>query len=216
MARQEDKKNKKWHLFLKLGLLGGLSCLLTFFVYANSFELLFNKDLVFATSIKTFPNTQLLNSLIYPLTNTGVRSATYEGEFGQPKEIRIPEQNIRIQVIPSLKENNNFLARANTAQYGFRSQNMDGKLGNITFYLTKNWRTLDNPATINTQDNVFIDTDKDWRYMYRILEKKVISQNSSYVPTTSPLPNLILCVDDGKKSEYIFYAEFVTLQNIGR
>lgn len=70
-------------------------------------------------------------------------------------------------------------------------------------------------AGIAVDDNVFVDTTKDWRYVYRITEVVTGDQATKYLAPNSTRGSIIIVVE-GPRGLEVYRGENISLQNVGQ
>lgn len=216
MVQKSKSTKKKLTMVLKLAVFGAFSLSLTLFMFLSSYELLFNKDIKYVkaiNSVGTLKSEQIITPLIPKIYPDNVALGTY----GKPHELRFPTEEFRMSIVPYIKNDGHYLFRANNAHFLPTSEAKQGGLGDSVIYLSRDWRTINDPNSIKVDDNVFIDTDKGWRYMYRLIEKKVLSYDGKYVASERQKSSLIILIEDHSSDRiYVYEAELVSLQNVDR
>jgi hypothetical protein len=198
-------------LNVKLFIIGLVCLAATVYIYLNSFELLFNKDVAFATSIQPFRSENVINQI----TKYPINEADAVGDYGTPEYFKLGNKGVRFEIIPYIKNSKHFLVRENTLHAVYMSSSKNGHMGDVIFYASKNWRTIDSPEQMSVDDNFFIDTKRDWRYMYRISDTQIVKYGDTYTPSDTGKPRVFVIIDDSQnRQSYVVQADFVNLQNI--
>lgn len=216
-VRRSSSRYLKRLRYLAVFMLSGLICLLfSVYVYASSYELLTNSDLPIVRSLIKPRDQMLLKSLSKGSTSINSQLDSFVGDQGEPLEIRVPKVNARIFLLPAVYgDTSGFLARSYSAHFFFTSASKNARFGDLVVYTQRDWRSLPTAAEFGADDNIFIDTDKEWRYMYRITEVQK-GKDLSFVPQLSAQPSLTLIVDTINNETEIYRAELSSLQSIQR
>ncbi len=185
-----------------------ITLIFTVIIFSNSMEIIFEVDIPYAYSVKAFTGSNYLNdSNYYSLTANQQNKLT--ANYGNPKIIKFPSINKKLELMNPIVKDGKYLVRTNKAH-----QILDQK-GNIVIYLLKSWQTIDNLQEISEGNNVFLDSDKGWRYVYRIDEVSQMSVNSNIVMPNSENPQLLIIVEDRKNlTNYIFRGQYLTVINV--
>jgi hypothetical protein len=190
------------------------SLLLTVFLFTNSYEIAFNKDLPHIKAVEPVA----INNIVTPSPNRLKQShaASYEGGYGTPLVLKVPFDKLRIPVVPAiLSDDTQWLARSNSAHYYIATPSKNNNLGTTVFYLRQSWRTIVEPAKIQKGDNLFVDTNRDWRYMYRVTDSFTSTSNDPYIIEDSRVSKLIIVVSDpNTNQQHVIIAEMINVQNI--
>jgi hypothetical protein len=192
-----------------------LSAFVTIYIFCAAYELIFNKDI---PGIQTVDKANL--SLMQPyIDKAPIGSLTY-GNYGTPQELQIQSKNSRIVIAPGMYDaaSKNWLARISTGHIVILGNPHDDQLGNALVYMRSSWRTISNPEAITIGDNVFIDTDRDWRYFYRVTEVRPKQAGMEFVASSARASQLFLDFS-GRTNDVnnvIVTASLVSLQNVSR
>ncbi|HWZ65858.1 MAG TPA: hypothetical protein VNX65_03600 [Patescibacteria group bacterium] len=193
-------------------LIMGFCGLITLFVFASSYSTTFNRPLMFIDAVSNVdlrPFDRFLQSY-KPEFQTEV------GNYGKPQYLKLPSQKLRMILAPAAKVNGQFVARANAGHYAITSSPKNGNLGDTIIYYRKSWRTNDRPQRSKIGDNIFIDTDRGWRYFYRIDETKTIAVSAPYIARSTPAAGLLLAAVDSSAggTATVAHATLVNVQNV--
>lgn len=183
---------------------------ISLYVFSASFETTFNVDIPVvnaAKSINSHPFQRLLSA------GDKVNQSDY-GNYGKPVLLRIPSHNSKIVLAPVVDKGSTLLARANTAHFRLLSTQKSGNMGSLFVYMNASWRTDSHPEKLSTKDNLFIDTDRDWRYFYRIDAVRELDSTKEYIMRDSNVSQLAFVAHLGEGKMVIIEASFVNVQNV--
>jgi hypothetical protein len=184
--------------------------LISLFVFASSYETTFNYDLPVVDGVTTVR----LQPLQRILTAAQAGQADV-GNYGKPQQLKLPSSNVRLVLAPAISRHGTWLARANTAHYSLLTPSHNGTIGNTFLYFRKSWRTDNEPEKLAQGDNIFLDTDRDWRYFYRVDNVKAMREADLYVMRDTPASQLVLAaVDPGRDTVYVAQASLVNVQSV--
>jgi len=214
----KQRQRKKLSYRIKLTILGVVSFLVSSVIYINSYSLFFNKPVWGTASVGYLANSEYVESIaLKDSLTTKMDQQKFVGDFGTPSELRLPRIGNRLFLIPALSDGEQFLWRVNNAQYVFRSEASKGDMGNIIVYAESDWRTIELDAALEIDDNIFIDTQNGWRYMFRVTEKNSYDGDISFVPPTTRQSSLIFVIEEAQSGRsMVYFAQFSNLQNISR
>lgn len=185
---------------------------ITLYVFAASFETVFNIDLPMVYSVGTVDLKSISRVLdSYPKVNQ-----TVVGNYGFPYYLKLPAQDVKMVVAPGIvNKNNTYLARAAAAHYFMTSDVKNGNIGNLVVYYEKSWRTNNRPDLAKAGDNIFLDTDREWRYFYRIDSVKTLETAQQYISRSSNATQLVLiAVDTTTNKLVVAQATLVNVQSV--
>lgn len=194
-------------------LLGIGSIAVSAFVFVNGFELATNIDVPYAFAIEPVTVHELIDtnrsSEIVAQPTAGI------GNFGEPKYLKLASQTTKLALVPAVLTDDGYLARASVGHFAYLGKAKNGNLGNTLIYVRTSWRSVGEPEQILGGTNVFIDTNKDWRYMYRVSDVVELPVGTPYIVPDSTKPHICLAfVSDDNTLVRIVVADFVNLQNI--
>jgi hypothetical protein len=184
---------------------------LTVFIISNGFELATNHDIPFAQSLAPVPLTAFASA-----NHVKTIGVTTSGSYGTPQYLKLSSQSTKLPLVPAIRDTDGtFLSRAAGGHVLTLSNGEDGQIGNTAVYLREGWRTLPNTDELKLGANIFLDTDRDWRYMFKVSQKTAISPSSPFIVPTGSKPHLVLVLsaDDGSRLD-IVVGDFVNIQNI--
>lgn len=151
----------------------------------------------------------------YNLTEASHLHDSLYGSFGRPVNIKFPERVARLDVAAPLY-NDGWLARANTLHLLIPAQPRAGNIGTSLLYCRSSFRTLTDQNLPSLGSNILMDTDKGWRYVFKVTSAKVYADNVPYVATdtgaTSKL--IITCNDRSAHSNVVVEATLLSVQGV--
>ncbi len=198
---------------LPFALLGLGSIAVSTFVFANGFELATNINIPYAFAIEPVSLGQLISLNQAPAVVAA--PALSVGNFGEPKYLKLASQTTKLALVPSVAVEDEYLARASVGHFAYLGPSKNGNLGNTLVYVRTSWRSVGQPELIRAGTNVFIDTNKDWRYMYRVSDVVELPVGTPYLVPDSVKPHICLAfVNNDNTLIRIVVADFVNLQNI--
>ncbi|MDB5178501.1 MAG: hypothetical protein JWN01_444 [Patescibacteria group bacterium] len=193
------------------------SGVLTVYIFTNSYETAFDQDLPFATAVAKVDAKPFAPSV--PKSAYAADPSKRIGGYGAPTTLRIASRQVKLPLAPAITTpNNTWEARSNTGHYLLLTTAKSGNLGDLLVYLRQGWRTIDDPSALTVDGNIFVDTDKGWRYMYRITTvSHMEAKTGQYLLPESRQGQLLLDLEDTTTGTITTAkAEFVSLQNIGQ
>jgi hypothetical protein len=162
-------------------------CAATLFILANSFETAFGATLPFpAVKAVTAINLDFIRPQMdrYVSGLPKQTSAAREGTYGTPAVLKIGGNGIRIPIAQPLYRNGAWLARASTSHYVVMGDARGSNIGDVLIYMNGGKTTVSDASLIKNGGNIFVDTVRDWRYMYKITE--VVTVNPDDTPYILP------------------------------
>ncbi len=213
-----SKKLKALWSLVKIIGLGVFFAFVTCFVFLNSFEIVFNHDTRFSSALERFQSKETLESILKENSDAqsfSILERSWAGDFGVPKTLKIPVFSSRLPLSEAISVNGEWLARSGNGHFRIISSGRNGNIGDVIVYLRSQWRTIASPEQLSIGDNIFLETDAGWRYMFRTVNKSLLRPNQPFVKSDNNSGTLILLIeDDQRKVIFAFEGVFVSIQNI--
>ncbi len=204
MARRLTKVLKSVLFSLSRKLIYFLVFCATLYMYLNTFELTTLQDIDFVSAIRRFDYSYLLPRKDIDLSEKEPNlTGALIGNYGQLIYLRIPAINRRISLIPALKKNGQFLIFTNHAHYLSKYRPQSKELEALFVYTDRSWRTLNHLEKLHKGDNLLIDTKRNWTYLFKVGEIKIVPLRESYIYPRVKYPQLIIIVQDRIRQEAI-------------
>lgn len=191
---------------------------ITVFVFLNSFEILFNRDISFVDALEKFRSKDMIEGVLKKDSSEAVLS-NYEkswiGDFGIPKTLKIPVFSSRLPLSKAIFLSGEWLVRSGNGHFLITGPGKNGNIGDVIIYSQSGWRTIFSPERLSIGDNIFLETDADWRYMFRVVNKGSLYPNQPFVKSDNDIGSLILFAEDESRSVvFAFECILVSVQNI--
>ncbi len=186
---------------------------LTLFIFANSYETAFNRNLPYADAISRV-NLYPVQAAAATATDPGIINER-KGTYGAPTTLKIAARQVKLNLAPVIYDDGNFNARSNTGHYAIVRPSRNGNLGDSIIYLKRSWRTIPEPQSVARDDNIFVDTDSKWRYLYKVVETSNISVDDRYVLPQGNKPQILILNEDTSSGLiWMVRAELVNVQSM--
>ena len=198
---------------LPFAILSIVSIAVSIFLFGNAFELAANVDIPYAFAIEPVSVATLVaQNQADAVVDTPEVSI---GNFGEPKYLKLATQSTKLALVPSVIQDGSYLARASVGHFVYLGAAKSGNLGNTLIYIRSSWRSVGQPEEILLGTNIFVDTNKDWRYMYRVSDVLELPSGSPFIiPDSTKSHMTLVFVNDSASIVRIVVADFVNLQNI--
>lgn len=192
----------KKQYFLK-GLLLTFSLSFTAFVFMNTYEVVFNKDIILANSVSKFRAQDEVNATIQqfdikPEANPQVYNATY----GKLQYLQFPALSSNLYLEEKRVINGLWYVRPNLGQYVGLDKDSHGVIADYLIYTDSSWRTLPAPNQIEVGMDVNLYHDGHQLAAYKVAEKQVMPMQSIYVAGKSANRQIVLIIEDPKNNVY--------------
>lgn len=191
--------------------------LVTVFIFLNSYETVFGKDIKYINAVEIITIDSIITSIIQQDDNICTEDSVNMIEnYGIPAYLKIPTNATNVQLMKAIKNSNNkLLCRSNSGHYIFFSCNEGKDSENIIIYIKKDWRTIDAINALKIGDNIFIETINDKMHMYKIDNIRKVSIDNQYkIVDKEKNPSLTIIIEDDNDVSYIIKTTFVSSQHI--
>ena len=207
-----DKIQKLKKLFLKRILPMGISLAITGFVFINSYEIAFNKDLPYVGALKAVDLNIVEQAYdIDPALDNETFSAT---QFGIPIGLRISGEKGKIQLAPAIRADGEWLTRSSTGHTASFTTGEDTQ-DNMLVYMNRNVRTLQTVGEVVAGDHIFVDTLDGYRFIFRISDIQTVDSNRPYVIESNNAAKLVVIIQDQDTGlNQVLSANFITRDQI--
>lgn len=197
--------------FLVLGACG----LISIFLLMSGYESIYNRSLPFVHTLD--PVNISVFSATYALRASSYDDSKLLGSFGRPQNLKLPDRDARLTVTAPLRQQDGaWLSRANALHMLIPSAPRDGNIGIALLYCRSSFRTLNEQNLPKPGSNIFMDTDKNWRYVYKVSSARVFDDNVPYVVSDTGANSelIITCNDTGRHQNVIVEARLLSVQGV--
>ncbi len=186
--------------------------LMSAYLLASGYESVYNRPLPFVhtiapISLGAFTDVYHLGTLAPTPKNA------YYGNFGKPSTLKLPTNSVRLNIVSAIKDNSTWLARPSTLQLVIPSPPRSGNIGIAFLYCRSSFRTINTQNMPGAGQNIFIDTDQKWRYVYKVTSTHAFSGIAPYVPSDDGATGKLIvnCYDDGSGINIIIEANLLSV-----
>lgn len=184
------------------------------FLLMSGYESIYNRSLPFVHTLDPVPIQALTGS--YDLTKVDAKDESMYGNFGHFLTLKLPRSSLRLDIAPAIWDGSHWLARANALHLLIPEKPRNGNLGVGLMYCRSSFRTIYSGNMPKENDNILIDTDHDWRYVYKVTSATAMPDSQTYVPADSGAnAKLVIgCNDDTTHSNLIIEASLLSVQGV--
>lgn len=205
---------KNAFFWLMRGVVLAVCGLISVFLLMSGYESVYSRSLPFVHAID--PVNLQAYSTSYTLDGRSFGNEKLYGSFGRPTNVKLPERNARLDVVAPIQNNNQWLARATALHLLLPAEPRDGNIGVALMYCRSSFRTINDQNLPAVGSNIFVDTDKDWRYVYKVTSAKVYADTLPYIASdtgrTSKL--IISCNDQAGGANVVVEASLLSVQGV--
>jgi hypothetical protein len=192
------------------------SCgLASLFLVASGYESIYSRSLPFVHTVDPINLKAFEQS--YNLDQSIVRDDKAYGTYGVPLTVKFPQRAARLDITQPLRdENGSWLSRANTLHLLVPEKPRNGSIGVALIYCRAGFRTITSSTLPAMGSNIFIDTDHNWRYVYKVTSTSVADSSRSYVMADGGGASKLLigCYDEATKTNAYIEATLLSVQGI--
>lgn len=188
-------------------LLVTVSLAFTVFVFMNTYEVVFNRDIPFANSISKFVAQDAIRAVIdqfniKPEADPTESNAVYE----HLQYIQIPALSSSLYLEEKRVINNYWYVRPNLGHYIGLDKDSHNVVLDYLIYADSSWRTLPEPNQIETGMDVNLFHDDHQLAVYTVMEKQVLPFHSIFIASKSQHRQIILLIEDVHQGVYYGYS----------
>lgn len=195
--------NQRWAKLL----LAGVSLCFTAFVFMNTYEVVFNKDIAVADSVHQVAIQNQVNTTIQQFDIKPEAGREYNNaEFARLQRLQIPALASNLYLEEKRKINNSWYARPNLGHYLGLNKDNHGATVDYLIYAIKGWQTLPEPNQLEVGMDVKLFHDGSKLAMFRVAEKKVLSMDTTFVAGKSENRQIILLIEDPDAKLYYAFS----------
>lgn len=182
-----------------------VSFVFTALVFMNTYEVLWNKDIVVAHSIQRMAAQQVIDTSVREFATKADNGAEIT-DLGGITELEFPALEARLKVEESRKVNGSWYQRLSTGHYVGLNKNNEGKTVDYLIYASKSWRSLPDPGRIDAGMEVKVTDAHGTTQLFAVAEKKLSSLDRSLIVSRDEDRQILLVVEDGRAGTYYGYS----------
>jgi len=186
------------------------------FVLLSGYESIFNRSMPFVHTLDKVQLSTFTSS--YDLRAAAEPANKMYGNFGKPVTVKLPASSLRLNVAAPIQENTAWLARASSLHLLITKPPRSGNIGMALMYCRSSFRTVDAQNLPKQGQNIFMDTDQDWRYVYKVNNVGTYDDSHPYIPTDDGTRGklVISCDDTSRHISNIIEADLLSVQGVER
>jgi hypothetical protein len=190
--------------------------LISAFLLMSGYESVYNRSLPLVHTLD--PVNLSAFSTGYNLDAQSFQNPKLYGDFGKPQTLKLPDRSIRLNIVPPLQGGTAWLARESSFHLLLPTKPRAGNIGINFLYCRSSFRTINDRNLPASGSNIFVDTDHDWRYVYKVTSAKLFSDSIPYViaDTGAGSKLIIDCNDMKQHNNVVIEATLLSVQGIDR
>jgi hypothetical protein len=183
-----------------------VSCAFTAVVFLNTYEVVWNKDIVVAHSIQRVAAQSVIDTAVREFAAKADNGTDDVADLGGISGFEIPALAAQVHVEESRKVNGQWYERLSSAHYIGLNKNADGVVVDYLLYASKSWRSLPSPERIEQGMEIKVTGAKGATSVFVVAEKSVLPLDRSLIVGRAEGRQLLLVVDDARAGVYYGYS----------
>ncbi len=184
--------------------------ILTFYIAVNCYEIIFQKDLRFVSAITAFSSPEIINEIGQTNESSFEEKQRFIRQIHKPKSIKFAALGSRLEIVPAIQKNDEWLAYANKGQYILLNENGESGVGNMLVYVRRSWRTIIEPEKLENGSKFTLETE-GYNNLYKVVERKLKPIHEDFIVSDLPKSYLLLVIEDNQiQANYFIKAVFVS------
>lgn len=187
------------------------------FLLMSGYESVYNHSLPFVHTLDPVNLSAFADA--YTLGIASYSNSQLYGNFGKPQTLKLPARSLRLDVVAPLQEQSGaWLARESTFHLLLPAKPRAGNIGVAFLYCRSSFRTLNDQNLPSLGSNIFMDTDHDWRYVYKVTNAKIFPESEPYVAADSGADSKLLidCNDSSQHTNVVIEATLLSVQGVNQ
>ena len=184
------------------------------YILASGYESIYNKALPLVNTLASVNLSALTTP--YNLIDAQPKPSSY-GQFGKPVTLAIPAASgvQRLSIVAPINDHGTWLARTSTMHVLIPTKPLNGNISTMLLYCRGGFRTISADTLPAVGSNLFVDTDQNWRYVYKISSSKAFETSYPYIPSETANSKgklIIFCNDNDNKANDVIEADILAVQ----
>lgn len=196
---------------LPKALLAVLTIAFTAFVFMNTYEVVFNKDIVVANSVRRFSNQEEIRDVIAQFNIKPDADEKHNAAYGRLAYLQFPAISSNLWLEERRVINSSWYYRPNLGHYIGLDKDSSNVTVDYLIYAEQSWQTLPDPNQVEVGMDVKLFHDGHNMSLFTVQEKQVLPMQTAFIPSKSRNRQIILLIEDAHKQ--IYYAFSLVLKD---
>jgi len=180
-----------------------LTFFFTLFVFLNTYEVVFNKDIIFADSIRKVAAQVTINSAIKDFATKNLTDEiNASASLDTMDHLEVPALNVRLHIEESRKIDGQWYERPGTMHYVGLNKNQHDATIDYLLYGTQSWRTVTEPNRLEKGMAVDVYDGSNAASSFVITDKKTLPIGQSLLVNKSEVRQIVLVIENPKENIY--------------
>lgn len=181
--------------------------LFTGMVFLNTYEVVFNKDIVLADSISGIAAQQTINGAIKEFETKNLTDETNASAgLDDMDHLEIPALGARLHIEESRKVDGAWYARPDSLHFIELNKNQHGATIDYLLYGLQSWRTISDPDRVEKGMEIELYYGGGAVSTFVVKDKKTLAINQSLLVNASDVRQLLLIIENKKHGIYYGYS----------
>jgi hypothetical protein len=185
--------------------LAAVSAAFTVFVFLNTYEVVFNKDIPGGVSVQKDAEQSVLNDIVHGFAAKEAANAGTYSNLGQLQYFEIPDLHMRVTLEEARKINGQWYRRPSLAEYAGLNKDSSNVTIDYLIYTSQSWRTVPDALQIETGMQVRLFY-KGGVSDFKVAEKKVLPQDSALLVGKAQGRQIVLVVENPANKTYVGFS----------
>lgn len=179
----------------------------TALVFMNTYEVVFNRDIVVAKSVKKFQAHDQLRAIIQQFDLKPEEGLSHQNaEYKRLQYIKIPALSASLYLEEKRIIDSQWYVRPNLGHYVGLNKDDHGIIVDYLIYAASSWQTIASPNQIEVGMDVNLFHDGKEVSVFKVAEKKVLPLDKTFVASKSEKRQIILLIEDPKNGVYYAFS----------
>lgn len=198
----------KW-IIIKL-IFGLISGIFTLYIFLNTYEVVANKDIPIAHSIRQIFTQDVINKEIKEFSiKQDSRNLNNNARFESPDYLEVPALGIRLHLEEARKVNGLWYQRPSLGHYIGLNKDDFGNTIDYLIYTDKSWRTIPFADEMEEGTQVRLSNRKGFGITFEVGERQILPFDRSFIIDKTENRQIILIIEDRESQKYYGYSLIV-------
>ena len=180
------------------------------FIYTNAYEQLALTDLPYINSVEVSNLPNLVSGDEVP----DLSNDDKYGFFGRAVTLRIPRLNYAVNLFEAPKSGSGWVVGKYSQSVVYLSKSKAVRFGDLIIFGQKDRKILQYERELSEGDRLVVETKDAWRYHFRVTNRSLISQDSSYLPAENAYSRIIILSEEKDGEVLIIEATYLEIEEI--
>lgn len=182
-----------------------VSLAVTAFIFMNTYEVVFNKDIAIANSVHPFTSQSQINAIVKQF-DLKPEAGRNHAPYSNIKNFQIPALNTNLFLEEKRIINGLWYQRPNLGHIVELNKDSKDRVVDYLIYTNASWQTIPSPDQIETGMDVKLYHDSGAVSNFSVEEKKTLPLQTTFVASKSEKRQIILLIEQPQNNQYFAYS----------